>query len=286
MSDLTNRQIASILDEIGDYFESNNENRFKIRAYHDGADAVSNAPHSITKRYQEKGKEGLKEIPGIGTNIAAVMEEIIRTGRSTLHDSLRAEVNPEDIFSDIPGIGEELAENLVEQLNVRSLEELERIAVTGELEQVDGFGPKKTEAVREILSAKLSRSRQRRMTGSSGRKEEEAPSVALLLSLDKEYREKASGDELLRIAPKRFNPKQEAWLPLWKTERQGYAFTILFSNTAKAHKRNATREWVVIYFDGRKGSGQNTVVTARRGPLQGRRIVRGRELECHAYYKK
>jgi putative hydrolase len=31
-------------------------------------------------------------------------------------------------------------------------------------------------------------------------------------------------------------------------------------------------------------AGQWTVVTARYGPLQGRRVVRGREAECREYY--
>jgi hypothetical protein len=38
----------------------------------------------------------------------------------------------------------------------------------------------------------------------------------LLLSIDAEYREKASRDELKRISPRRFNPKGEAWLPSWR----------------------------------------------------------------------
>jgi hypothetical protein len=46
-----------------------------------------------------------------------------------------------------------------------------------------------------------------------------------------------------------------------------------------------TGDWVVLYWDG-PGSGerQSTVITAHRGPLAGRRIVRGRESECLAYY--
>jgi len=46
-----------------------------------------------------------------------------------------------------------------------------------------------------------------------------------------------------------------------------------------------TRDWVVIYFyDDQHHEGQHTVVTEIRGPLTGRRIVRGRESECLAHY--
>jgi hypothetical protein len=45
------------------------------------------------------------------------------------------------------------------------------------------------------------------------------------------------------------------------------------------------RDWVVIYWDGRDGERQCTVVTERRGPLARRRVVRGRESECFSHYK-
>jgi len=41
------------------------------------------------------------------------------------------------------------------------------------------------------------------------------------------------------------------------------------------------RDWVVIYFHrDNRSEGQRTVVTETRGPLAGRRVVRGREAEC------
>jgi hypothetical protein len=45
------------------------------------------------------------------------------------------------------------------------------------------------------------------------------------------------------------------------------------------------QDWVVIYFyDHDHAEGQHTVVTETRGPLAGRRVVRGREAECKAHY--
>jgi hypothetical protein len=45
-----------------------------------------------------------------------------------------------------------------------------------------------------------------------------------------------------------------------------------------------TRDWVVLYYDGGRGELQCTVITSLRGPLAGKRIVRGREAECFEYY--
>ena len=61
---------------------------------------------------------------------------------------------------------------------------------------------------------------------------------------------------------------------------------VLLSNTAHAHEMKKTKDWVVIYYDGHEGERQCTVITSQRGSLEGKRIVRGREEECAAYYKK
>ena len=87
------------------------------------------------------------------------------------------------------------------------------------------------------------------------------------------------------IAPKRFNPEGKSWLPVMHITRHGWHFTVLFSNTARAHELERTHDWVVIYFyDDQHHEGQHTVVTETRGPLTGQRVVRGREAECGEYY--
>jgi len=110
------------------------------------------------------------------------------------------------------------------------------------------------------------------------------PDVAVLLDVDAEYRHQAEADKLKTIAPRRFNPDHAAWLSLLHTERDDLSFTALFSNTARAHKRGKTHEWVVIYYNRDGRQDQCTVVTANRGPLDGRRSVRGRESERRQHY--
>jgi DNA polymerase (family X) len=98
--------------------------------------------------------------------------------------------------------------------------------------------------------------------------------------VDREYRQKAATGQLVKIAPRRFNPAHRAWLPILHTERGARHYTALFSNTARAHTLGRTDDWVVIYWDeDGHGERQCTVITAERGPLKGRRIVRGRESE-------
>jgi hypothetical protein len=70
-----------------------------------------------------------------------------------------------------------------------------------------------------------------------------------------------------------------------RTKQGGWDFTALYSNTARAHEMGANYDWVVIYYERGGGERQATVVTANSGPLQGRRVVRGREAECREYYE-
>jgi hypothetical protein len=112
-----------------------------------------------------------------------------------------------------------------------------------------------------------------------------APSVSDLLTLDAQYRERAARGALPTIAPRRFNPRHEAWLPIWHTELAGWHVTALFSNTPLAHQLGTTRDWVILYYERDGISGQCTIVTERRGPLTGRRVVRGREIECRRLFE-
>ena len=91
----------------------------------------------------------------------------------------------------------------------------------------------------------------------------------------------AQGERLGHLAP-----GGEAWLPVLHTARGGRHYTALFSNTPRAHEMRTTRDWVVLYYDGAGGERQCTVITSRIGPLTGRRIVRGREIECERYYRR
>ena len=69
-------------------------------------------------------------------------------------------------------------------------------------------------------------------------------------------RYKAATRELPLIAPRRFNPSGEAWLPILHTTRGARHYTALFSNTARAHRAGRTHDWVVIYGDDGTGEWQ------------------------------
>lgn len=285
----TNEEIARVLERIADLLEEQGENVYRVRAYRAGAASVRAAEEPVAELARQD-PAGLQALPDIGQGLSGVIEELVETGRSSLLQRLQGEVSPRAIFSQVPGIGPELADRIASQLKIGSLEELEQAAHDGRLDQVEGFGPKRLQTVRLSLAGMLSGAARRRLQEADTEKPKEPPArppVALLLAVDTEYRRRAEADELKKIAPRRFNPEGKAWLPVMTVQRDGWRFTALYSNTARAHELGTTYDWVVIYYE-RPGQNeqQATVVTAGSGSLQGKRVVRGREKETREFYNQ
>lgn len=272
-------QIADRLLEAAQLLEAQGADRFRVRAYRRGAETIRALHEDPADILEREGLEGLIELPNIGNRLARAVDEMVATGRWIQLERMRGEAEPEKLFQMVPGIGGVTARSIQNELHVDTLEALEIAAHDGRLELVQGIGPRRAASIRASLASMLARRRRR------GSADHEEPPVALLLEIDALYREKAKAGDLERIAPRRFNPTGEAWLPIFHIDRDGWSFTALFSNTAMAHKLGRTDDWVVIYF-GRPGGPehQRTLVTETRGPLEGRRTVRGREAECRQHY--
>jgi hypothetical protein len=274
LTEILNAQIAQRLEEVGRILEEQRANPHRVRAYRRAAEIVRDLPRPLSDLLDEGGMARLEELPGIGPSLARSIRDLVLTGRLPMLDRLRGHTDPVALLATVPGIGRRTAARLHYDLDIETLEELESAAYDGRLAMTAGFGEKRLAGVRESIAQRLGRVR---------RPPEPAlaePSVAELLDVDREYRERAAAGELLRIAPKRLNPAREAWLPVLHTHRGDRHYTALFSNTPRAHRMRATHDWVILYYDAGRAEHQATVVTARRGELKGHRIVMGREEEC------
>lgn len=254
--------------------EAQDASPFRVRAYRQGAATLSQLDRPVEAIYAEAGREGLEALPNIGSALANAIVELVETGRWRFLERLKGTVDPQSIFQQVAGIGPELADRIHSTLGIETLEELEQAAHDGRLDEVEGIGERRLQAVRDSVAAHLQARRRSRT---------DVP-VAELLDVDREYRRKAERGDLRHIAPRRFNPENEAWLPILHTERDGRAYTALYSNTARAHDLDKTDDWVVLYLEDDQ-QAQWTVVTESNGSLAGRRVVRGRETECKAFYE-
>jgi hypothetical protein len=273
MPDRLNDDVAGRLDEMARLLAAQGANRFRVGAYERAANAVRRLARPVSEILEQEGLEGLQKLPAVGPSIARAIRDLLTRGRLAMLERLRGESEPTKLLASVPGIGRELADRLYHDLGIETLEGLEAAAHDGRLQQVLGFGPKRLAGIRDSLAHRLQRVKPPETSA------HRPPSVNELLDVDHEYRAKAAAGELVRIAPRRFNPMRAAWLPILHTTRGRRHYTALFSNTALAHRLNRTNDWVVIYWDDSLGERQCTVVTADRGPLAGRRVVRGREAE-------
>jgi predicted flap endonuclease-1-like 5' DNA nuclease len=277
-----------MLRETGTLLESQGANPFRAHAYSHAGEIVSAFPTQLSSIITERGGDALQELPGIGKSLAKSVERLVMTGRLPLLERLRGEAEPETVLATIGGIGPVLSKRLKDELGVTTLPDLEKALSGGKLAKLPGFGEKRVRMIRESLSGRLRKEEDATVRGRDAlgdtRQISDEPSVAILLDIDYEYRHRVKRGDLPRITPKKFNPTREAWLPILHTQRDGQHYTALYSNTARAHSLGVTRDWVVMYRDERDGDGQWTAITSGYGALRGKRIIRGREVECREYY--
>ena len=145
---MDNVAIARILREIADLLEIKDDNPFKIRAYRNGADIVANHPHELSRL----DETGLREIPGIGKDLAARILEIAETGDARYHVELVAEFPPTILdLLNLQGVGPKTVATLYRELGIRTLEDLELAARDGRVRSLRGMGSKKEALILKAL---------------------------------------------------------------------------------------------------------------------------------------
>ena len=146
---MDNAAVARILREIADLLEIKDDNPFKIRAYRNGADIIANHPHEVATL----DATGLREIPGIGKDLAARILEIAETGDAAFHRELIAEFPPTILdLLHLQGVGPKTVAVLYRELGIRTLDDLERAAVDGRIRALRGMGPKKEALILKALT--------------------------------------------------------------------------------------------------------------------------------------
>ena len=148
---MDNAGVARVLAEIGDLLEIKGDNVFKIRAYRTAAETIAGAAQTVV----DLSDPELLKLPGIGRDIAKKIREIAETGDTALHRELTEEFPPTilDILR-LQGVGPRTVRQLYSELQIRTLEDLERAARDGRLETLRGMGPRKRDLMLKALEAR------------------------------------------------------------------------------------------------------------------------------------
>ena len=150
---LRNADIAVVFEEIADLLEIEGENPFRIRAYRNAARVLRGLRDEAADMLAA-GRD-LSELPGIGTDLAGKITDLVRTGTTGLLDRLHKELPPSlaELLR-IPGLGPKRVATLYRKLKVTTPAQLQAAARAGKLARLAGFGPKIVEKITTAAETK------------------------------------------------------------------------------------------------------------------------------------
>lgn len=143
---MQNAEIASLFDELADLLEIQGANPFRVRAYRNASRTILDCSETISTLADDLSK--LRELPGIGEDLAKKIQGLIQTGVIPQLEELRQQV-PKGVLDmmRIPGLGPKKAAALFHDLKIQSLEDLKKAAEADQIAGLKGFGKKTQETI-------------------------------------------------------------------------------------------------------------------------------------------
>lgn len=144
---MNNAQIAETFDLIADLLEFTGANPFRVRAYRNAARTVRDLGEPVAELISGTGRK-LTDIPGIGEDLAQKIVTLAQGGELPLLAELRAAV-PESVLAllRIPGLGPKKAAALHKELGINSLDDLRAACQQHKVRELKGFGEKTEQAI-------------------------------------------------------------------------------------------------------------------------------------------
>lgn len=142
---MENLKVAEIFKNIAKILEIKGDNPFRIRAYEKAAQNIE----GLTVDIQELVKEDkLRDIPGIGEDLANKIKEIINTGGLKALEDLKKTI-PSGLLDllNIPSVGPKTTKLLYEKLKVKGIPDLERAIKENKLQGIFGIKDKTIENI-------------------------------------------------------------------------------------------------------------------------------------------
>ena len=139
---MSNQELSKLLSEIALYLEME-EVSFKPQAYERVAIGILSLPEEVEKIYKKGGLKALKDLPGVGKNIAEKIEEYVKTGKIQYYEDYkkRMPVAIEELVA-VEGVGPKTIRDLWKRLKIKNIKELEKAAKAGRIRDLPNFGEK------------------------------------------------------------------------------------------------------------------------------------------------
>jgi len=142
-------RLARMLEEAAILLEIKGENKFKTKAYNDGADIIRRRTDFVANATTA---EKLQEIDGIGKALSEKIIEYKQTGSLAFYRKVLGEV-PESLLSlaQLKGLGPKKTAQVWKELGVIDLNGLELSIKNGNLTSLKGFGAKTISSINKNL---------------------------------------------------------------------------------------------------------------------------------------
>jgi len=142
---MKNKEIASLFSRIADALEIKGEMAFKVLAYRRAAAVLEDLGDDI-ESLADEGK--LETVPGIGSGIAAKIEEYLKTGKMKKYEEALSGI-PENLLKllEVRGLGAKTVQLAYKELGVRDLEDLKKAIRDGSLAALPGMGEKRVDGI-------------------------------------------------------------------------------------------------------------------------------------------
>ena len=148
----TNRTLATLFQSMADQLEARRENPHRIRAYRRAAESILQL-HDDIEAVMQRG--GLKEISGIGKDLAAKVEEFLRTGSIQAYEQLKRPLPPDiAAWMTLPGLTDVAVQYLYFRLGIKTLEDLDTLVRSHLLRTLPGVVVMEEELIAAITILK------------------------------------------------------------------------------------------------------------------------------------
>ncbi len=139
---MKNQELSKIFFEIANYLDIEGVS-FKPFAYRKVAMSLENFKDDVGEIYRSGGVKALYKIPGVGKGIALAIEEYLKSGKIRHFQELKKKlpVKVDDLLR-VESLGPKKIKILYQELGVKNLKDLEKVAKAHKVSPLFGFGEK------------------------------------------------------------------------------------------------------------------------------------------------
>ena len=136
---MTNKEIATIFQYLGNIMELHGENKFKIRSYANAYIQLRKLPQPLS----EMSDAEIAQVKGIGKTISSKIRELLNTGKIEALEKYKAQT-PEGVqeMLSIKGVGPKKIKSIWKDLGAETIGELLYAVNENRLIELKGFGKK------------------------------------------------------------------------------------------------------------------------------------------------